>query len=118
MTVHATVASQGYNAQAVTAFVPYADDPKSNSSEIGNNFSDGNAAASKWLSGMCPKTHDSSARIGTLRAAETLHQFAKRHFCDVKATAAINGLQTKLDDVAAAPVLYPGQILQLPCKDR
>ena len=95
--------------------MPPADDTHSSkSSEAANRSSESGAAASQWL----PKTHDSSARIVTLRAAETLHQFAKRHHCDIKATAAINGLQMKPDDAAAAHVLYPGQILQLPCKDR
>ena len=67
-----------------------------------------------------PAVWPGSARVGKLRSAETLHRFATRHMCDVQATAAINGLQLPPanGDTYAPPVLYPGQILQLPESDR
>lgn len=97
------------------------EEPISNSTPASSNSLGFTTASAEVASHIVrPIVWPSSARVGKLRSAETLHRFAIRHMCDVQATAAINGLQLPPadGDTYAPPVLYPGQILQLPESDR
>lgn len=97
------------------------EEPISNSIPAGSNTLGFTTASAEVASPLVrPTVWPGTARVGKLRSAETLHRFATRHMCDVAATAAINGLQLPPadGDTYAPPVLYPGQILQLPESNR